>query len=202
MKRLLLMLLSLLLLTLPAVAESTVPSGSEELYLEATTLDLGDFTMNVFTIDGIQTGVKADAQVLAVVYPLYNPEAVFHDTINIMWFAADQTANIALSGAEFFAQANLIDIVNAFTSSGIAATNPQLLSFAHENNEFAMAYSVNLDYTGVGRDLQMDIWQLQHYTMTPGNGTYVFTLTADSVDDLELLTYYLNTVVFKTAEAE
>lgn len=123
MKKLLCILLMLLLLPAAAPAES-----ADTITAELLTLDMGDFTMNVFNIDAVQMGEKADGALWARIYPAYNENAAFHDNIQIVWYETDLSESIDLLGAELYANALLSNMLDNYAAAGIAATNPQLLS--------------------------------------------------------------------------
>ena len=190
MKKLLCILLMMLLLPAAALAES-----DDMITAELLTLDMGDFTMNVFNIDAVQLGEKADGALWARIYPAYNENAAFHDTIQIVWYATDLTETIDMLGPELYGNAMLSNMLDNYTVAGIAATNPQLLSAQAKDGQLVLLHCMDMDYSGMGLDLQVTMWQLQQYYMT-ADGTYCFTMTADSRTDLDLLVLYLGTIAF------
>ncbi len=196
MKKWLMLLLCLVLCCPASLAEDT----QDEIELTTMPLDFGDFVMTVFNVDGVQMGEKLDGEVWAVIYPLYVESDPFHDTINVVWHASDLTETVELMGVEFYAETLLQQTVEQYASLGIQATNAKLASALYEEGQMAMAYSIDMDYTAAGTDLKVTMWQLQQYVMLGEKGTYIFTLTTDSFEDLKMLTYYLSATIFPTEE--
>lgn len=193
MKKLLCILLMLLFLP-AALAES-----DGFITPELQTLDLGDFTMSVFNIDAVQLGEKADGALWARIYPAYSEAEAFHDTIQVVWYETDLSESIDLLGAELYGSALMSNMLDNYAAAGIVAANPELLSARAENGQMVLLYRMDMDYSPAGLDLQVPMWQLQQYFMTPG-GTYCFTLTADGQSDLDLLVLYLGTIAFSFQE--
>ena len=182
--------MKLMLLLLPAAA-----TAEFDFTPELMPLDMGDFTMSVFNFDAVQLGEKADGELWARIYPAYSDAAAFHDTIQIVWYETDLSETINLLGPEMYAHALMSNMLDNYAAVGIQATNPQLLSAKADGEQMVLLHLMDMDYTPVGLDLKLTMWQLQQYYLTP-NGTYCFTLTADNQADLDLLVLYLGTVAF------
>ncbi len=195
MKKLFALMLCLCLLIPAALAET------DEIALETRLLDLSDFSMLTFTIDAVDVQQKADGAIWCTVYPLYNETVAFHDTIRVVWYATDLTDSIKLVGAERYASEILEETLRSYNSAGVSATNAQLLSARYENDQLTFAYRMELDYLPMGIDLQVTMWQMQVFILRGEAGSYSFTLTADTLEDLNLQTYYLGTVLFPENES-
>lgn len=200
MKKLLMLLLCLLLLLTGCTPETPdaqpTAAPTDDLGLETRAIDFGDFVMTAFNVDAVDMRSKSDGEVWAILYPLYMESAPFHDTITVVWYQDDLTETVDAMGVEVYAEMLLRQNMAQYNAQGIAATNARLASARYEEGQMAMAYSMDMDYSGAGTDLQVTMWQMQHYVLGGEDGTYVFTLTADSLEDLQLLTYYLTATAF------
>ncbi len=186
----------------PAPAATAAPDPQADMAMSTQTLDLGDFTMTIFNADGVQMGEKAEGKTWCTIYPLYQPDAPFHDTIAVTWSRTDLTPVLDAVGAENYARTTVAQTVQGYESLGIAAANAALHNALYENGQLALYCSMDMDYTGAGLALQTRVHQMQIFFLRDSEGTYVFTLTADSAADLEMISYYLGAIAFKTDAAE
>lgn len=175
----------------------TTLTAYNNLIPESYTVDFGTFTMNLGANDYYETAEEmVNNAVLAIIYPNYDPNALVMDNINIVWSQADATAEIQSIGAEKYAQLVLDIAKPQFEALNIKMSNAQVLSAVMEENAFVSVTCCELDYTGAGVDLVTPQYQLQAYYLLGEGGTYVFTLTSTSVEQLDVLSAYLDSVVF------
>lgn len=190
MKKLFALLLCLTLF-LPTMAMA-------EIVKTTYTVDFGDFTMELDSTDYYETAAKANNSVLALVYPSYDPTAVTADNFNIVWSATDATAEITLyGGIEKYASLVLASAEAQYTAMGIKMADAQVLNAFFENGIGLTISSYTLDYTGAGVDLVSPLYQMQVYYCKGEAGTYIFSFTATSMEALETLSAYMDTVEFK-----
>lgn len=192
MRKLLSLLLCLtLFLPVMAMAEAEV---TPELY----TIDLGDFTIGLYEGDYYEAAPeKTNNAVYAMIYPAYDEAATFHENINIVWSKDDAAAGINLFGPEAYAKLVLQASQAQYEGMGIKMTDAQVLSATFEDGVGAFITSANLDYTGAGVDLISPMYQLQAYFCKGEAGTYIFTLSTSTLEDLEAMSSYLDNVEFK-----
>lgn len=193
MKKLIALILCLLM-AMPAIA-----LAETETTTLTQTIDLIDFTMNIGPNDVYEAlPTKTDNQVYAIIYPNYDPTALNHANINVVWTSANAAAEIAAAGGiEPYSQNYVQQIVAVFTSMGIAVNDSQLLGASFEENYGIIYTYMNLDYTGAGVPLTLDQYQMQVYFCDETESTYILTLTASSAEEMATLLPYLQTVVFK-----
>lgn len=190
MKKLLSLVLCLALL-LPTMAMA-------EIVKTTYTVDFGDFTIELDSNDYYETAAKANNSVLAIVYPGYDPNSTTSDNFNIVWSATDATAEINLyGGIEKYASLVLASAESQYTAMGIKMTDAQVINAAFADGIGLTLTYCTLDYTGAGVDLVSPLYQLQVYYCMGDAGTYIFSFTAVSLEALETMSSYLDTVVFK-----
>lgn len=191
MKKILALLLSLMLL-LPVVAMGEAASNPD-----VYSVDLGDFSITITSDDLLQKGVKAEGSILFILYPAYDESNQFHCNLNAVWTAEDLSV-IGVIGAEVFAQSVLEQSTAALAADGIAVDNSQLLNavYDEETQSTTLIYSMDIDYTSVGLDLAITMYQLQLYMPVSEGNTYIFTISADTLENTEAMLAYLNTIEF------
>lgn len=192
MKKLISLLL-VLMLCLPVMAMAETAADAL-LY----TIDFGDFTMDLYGNDYYEMAAeKASNTVYAIVYPAYDETSATHNNFNIVWSEMDATAEITLYGAANYASLVQMAAQQQYKSMGINMTDLQVLSATFEDGVGAFITTANLDYTGMGYDVITPQYQLQTYYCMGDAGTYIFTFTATTMEELEALSSYLDSVVFK-----
>lgn len=193
MKKLLSIILCMML-CLPVLALAEDITEAPELY----TVDFGTFTMNLGANDYYETAEEmVNGTVYAIIYPNLDPNAMIADNINIVWTQADATSEIQTIGTEKYAQLVLDVAKPQFEAMGIQMNNGQVLSAILEENVFASITYSELDYSGAGVELVSPQYQMQVYFLLGEGGTYVFTITATTMEQLEALSAYVDGVVFK-----
>ncbi len=192
MKKLFSLLLCLaLFLPVMAMAEAEV---TPELY----TIDLGDFTIGLYEGDYYEVAPeKTNNAVYAMIYPAYDASAASHDNFNVVWCKDDAAAGISLYGAEAYANLVLQASQSQYEAMGIKMSDAQVLSAVLEDGVGAFITTCNLDYTGAGVNLISPMYQLQTYFCKGETGTYIFTFSASTLEDLEAMSSYLDSVEFK-----
>ena len=174
------------------------PVQEEPAEVAAETTDFGDFTMVLGANDVFQIAPqKTSNAVHAIVYPNYDDTAESHSNINVVWVNADAAGEINLYGVANYAALIMQAAEQQYTAMGIKMTDAQVLSAVFENNTAIFVTSANLDYTGAGYDLVTPQCQIQAYFCKGDAGTYIFTCTATSMEDLQAMSAYLDTVQFK-----
>lgn len=190
MKKLLSLVLFLMLLTVCAFAETE----AAELY----TIDFGTFTMDLAENDYYEVAEEMTANtVYAIIYPNYDPTATTFDNINITWMDMDIAPVIQLAGAEPYAKLVLEAAAPQYEAMGIKMNNAEVLSAIFEENVYVTISYCELDYAGAGVDLVSPLYQMQVYFCQGEGGSYVFTFSSTSMEQLEALSAYVDGVVFK-----
>lgn len=158
-------------------------------------VDFGDFTMTLKETDMYQQGVKQNNEVLAMIYPDYDETAIFSANLGIVWNMADASAELAQTPPEDFAQAVLAQAQTQFQSLGLLPTNFQVFEADYTEGVLSIGYCFDIDYSPLGVDLSATIYQRQSYLCLGGAGTYIFNMTAGSMEDLALMDFYLDSIV-------
>ena len=172
----------------------------------ATEPTMHTFDFGVFMIDLAETDVYQVAEELSdnalylQVYPDYNPNNVMHPNFNFVWTSQDPSAIIKLYGAENYAKLAQEQAKAQYEQMGIAVTDAQVLSATFEDDIGAFFTVSTRDYTGMGVDLVSPVYQLQVFMCMGDAGTYIFTFSADTLEKVEAISAYLDTVVFPEAE--
>lgn len=182
MKKLIALLLSLMLL-LPVVALG------EETY----SVDFEDFTLTISSADEIQKGVKAEGQLLFLLFPEYSDEDLFHNNINCSWMNMDVSL-LGLFGAEAYAEMVLEQVKGQMVQQGVATSNEKVLnaSFDAETKITTLTTFMTVDYSALGMDKVADLYQAQYYIPADDGTGYLFTLSAASAEGLEAMGVYLD----------
>lgn len=195
MKKLISLLLCLaLFLPVLAMAETTETEAPV-----LSTVDFGPFTMGLGDSDVYQVADTLTSNTLyAIIYVDYDPTATTYETINVVYSEDDIPGEITLvGGIQKYAELVLNNAKSQYSSMGIAMSDEQVLSAIFENNMgVTITYSV-LDYTGAGIELQSPVYQMQVFYCSDDAGSFLFTLTAASLDRLMYLANYMDYVEFK-----
>lgn len=195
MKKLASLLLTLaMLLPMMAMAET---ADEPAVY----TFDFGAFTIDLAETDYYQVAEEmTDNAVYLQVYPGYDPSNTTHPNFNVVWSSEDPTATINLYGAENYAKLGQQAAQQQYEQMGITVSDAQVLSAVFEDGVGAFFTVSTLDYTGMGLDLVTPVYQLQVFMCMGDAGTYLFTFSADTLEKVEEISAYLDTVVFPEAE--
>lgn len=189
MKKVLALILSLMLL-LPA-------AGLCEAAADTITLDLGDFTMDVLPTDVYLTGQKTDGGQLFQLYPNYNQNNMFHRNMVGAWMSQNMADVLAVISIEDFAAMMLDQATAQLAQQNIVVTNPQVVETSVTDEYATITFSFDVDYSGVGVDLAMTMVQKQIYVMKGAAGTYLFNLGAESIEGIDEMMMYFDSVAFK-----
>lgn len=195
MKKLASLLLALAML-LPALAMAET-AAEPAVY----TFDFGAFTLDLAENDYYQVADEmTDNTVYLQVYPAYDANNTMHPNFNVVWSSEDLTAIISLYGAENYAKLGQQAAQQQYEQMGITVTDAQVLSATFEDGAGAFLTFSNLDYTGMGVELVTPVYQLQVFMCMGDAGSYIFTFSADTLEKVEEMSTYLDTVVFPEAE--
>lgn len=177
MKKLLTVLL-LLALLLPAAA------------LADQTVDLGFAVMHLDDSAYVQPGDEGSG-VLALIIPDPSADTSFYDNINVVWTDA-RISDLNVS-AEEFAQEVIRVAIEGMAAQGAIATNEQLLGAELDADEemLVLYYTLDVDYTNMGIDLQTTLHFAQLAMSFEGDGMYTFTCTATSAEGVDALMNYI-----------
>lgn len=189
MKKLISLILCLMLALSCALAET------------ATTVDFGAFTMDLGPNDQYEIAdAMADSQLYAIVYVDYDPNAMFTDSINAIWTATDLAAEVKMvGGMDKYAKLVMENAKQQYKDMGIVLTNPTVLAANMNEQTAASITTYQLDYTGAGVDMVTDLYQMQALYFNGAGDHYIFTLTASTLEKLQAMSAYLDTLVFKSA---
>lgn len=192
MKKILALFLSLMLL-LPAISLGEAASDPD-LYV----VDFEDFTIALNATDALQKGEKVNGQVLFMLYPDYDETAIMHPNINGVWTSEDVSDMGNVTPTDF---GNLVlqQSTQGLAAQGIGIANEALLAADRdaETGAMTLVMSYDADYTSVGVDLKTSLYIVQIYVPLGEAGSYIFTLTASSMDGVDALLDKLNAVEFK-----
>lgn len=193
MKKILALLLSLMLL-LPAIALGEAASNPDVYAVE-----FDDFTITLNATDALQKGEKANGQVLFMLYPDYDETSTMHPNINGVWTSEDVSDMGNVTPTDF---GNLVlqQSVQGLAAQGVAVSNEALLAAERdeETDSMTLIMSYDADYTAVGLDLKVTLYMMQLYVPLGGDtGSYIFTLTGSSMEDVDALLNKLDTIEFK-----
>ena len=193
MKKILALLLSLMLL-LPVIALGEAASNPD-----AYAVEFDDFIITLNATDALQKGEKANGQVLFMLYPDYDETSTMHSNINGVWTSEDVSAMGNVSPTDF---GNLVLTQSAqgLIAQGVAVTNETLLTAERdeETGTMTLIMSMDADYTAVNVDLKTALYMVQLYVPMGGDaGSYIFTLTGSSMEDVDALLNKLDAISFK-----
>lgn len=183
---LLLCLAMMLSVTALASAENLIP----------VTFD--DFTLYLQEGDLYETYEKVEGQMLFQVFPAYSETNAFHNNLNGVWVSQNLASVADQLDPTDLANQVLAQMDQGLAAQGIAYNNGRVLSaeMDAENGVIAVVIAGEADYTGAGVNLKMELCQLQVYCMLGEQGTYIFTITADSIDSIEQLSNYIYSISF------
>ena len=189
----LLALLVCLAFCLPLMAYAEAAST-----LEQYTVDCGDFTIDLFADDLYSIAQeKTDSAAYAIICPAYDETSATHDFILVIWFDIDFPSFIAECGLEHYADTALQEFKDQFARFGAKTTDEQVLRAVMEDDVCEILIYANMDFTGAGNDLVTPMYNLQIFTYDAEYGTYLFTCELFSMDALEAMYSYLDSVTFK-----
>lgn len=182
MKKITALLLALLLL-LPTMAMAEI-------------LEFDDFTLEIKDGDLYELGTKTEGDLLFILYPAYDPNATFYPNINCTWVDDSIADTLKTTTAMEMAEVLLSNAMTGYAQQGIVATNGKVVNAeGNEEHGYLITYTTtDVDYSGLGVDLQCTLHQLQAFMPLGGNGTYIFTFTATSEEILAGLTEYIDAI--------
>lgn len=178
MRKLLSILLALALL---------LPAGA----LAEQVIDLGFCgTLHIDDSSYAQPGDEASGIIIQI-FPDPYAEVLFHDNINVVW-ADSEIEDIDVS-AEEFAQSVVEFGKSAMLKEGVVAGNENILiaEIDMEERSLLLYYTLDVDYSGMGMDLQLTLHFVQMMQSSPGEGMYTFTCTSASNEGVVALLEYI-----------
>lgn len=165
---------------------------------EKSVVDFGTFTLELGPNDHYEIADEmTSGAVYTIIRPNYDPNAVYTSNINLVWDRMDYTNTIKLYGPEKYAQMVQEAAVPQYESMNIKSSNIQVLRATLEDDMYASIASIDLDYTGAGVDLVTTIYQMQVFFFKGAAGTYAFTATGISMEELETFAQYIDSFVLK-----
>ena len=191
MKKILSVILSLVLL-LPVLAGAEAP-------VLPYTIDFGPFTMNLAANDYYEIADSlVSNQVYTIIYVDYDENSMMTPTINAVWSSDDLAREINLiGGMEKYAEIILKNTHSTYASMGIQMTNPTVIMTEWDDNIGCIVTSCTMDYTGSGVDMVTAMYQMQALFCNLDGGSYIFTLTSNSMEQIVTMAAYLDTLQFK-----
>lgn len=166
---------------------------------EYVTMDIGDYTMDVLPTDICLTGAKTDGGQMFQMFVNYDEAANFHPNMVGAWMSQDMGPIFdlgAITPADF-AGMMLEQAVGQLKTQGIVVNGSELLDASYADGVMVLTFSMDVDYTGAGVDLVMTLVQRQIYVMRGEAGTYLFNLGSDSVEAVDDMMVYYNSIQFK-----
>ena len=187
MRKFLLVLMALCLAVVPTLAETAEPA----------TLDFGDFTVTIPA--DMQYDMADEITSNAAFFMLYQPsESSFTTNLALVW--TDAAADLTAADPETYAQSILAAAQSGLEQQNVAVANPTLVGASMDEiggkAALSVVYTMDLDYTGMGVDLQLNVTFVQALVSEDGMGTYTFTIASDSLDGCQPMVDVVNTVVW------
>jgi len=186
MRKLLCVWIALMLVFTVAAAESA-PETQAPAMVE---LNFIDFTLLIpEDIIGTVEQEMVNGSPFFVFFEDYDPNAAFNKNLNGVW--TEELLDIEAVDPTQFVSMTIATVAQQYESIGIAATDPMLYMAGLDEHDgkqaLSQVYSLNLDYTGVGFDLQKTIYTMQAIVPIEGVGTYTFTITTDDMENIPVL---------------
>lgn len=155
---------------------------------ETTSFDLGLFTLNADSKDNVTVGTKEEGAVIVSVAPV-SDVLDGTDILQLNW-TASIISTLPVS-VEEFAQLVLDGAIEEMEAQGMTIIDPQvwIAEFDDETSSMQICYSMTIDYSIA----KLDMYFYQLYIPIPDDGTYLFTLAGDSLDDIQALLEYIDT---------
>ncbi|MBQ8954489.1 MAG: hypothetical protein IJ048_10265 [Clostridia bacterium] len=184
MKKLIAALLALALILSGAALADAAPQ------IAAEAIDFGDFTMELDPEMPGEIYDKVSGEMLFQIYPAYRVNGDESSNVNCVWVDeamdfdafADETAQAQL------AEELLQNVLAGFEEANMKTDDLTVLLYGLVEQDgvpgFAVVYSVDVDYSGMGIDLQATLYQELAYLSDEAFGTYIFTATAVDMDTL------------------
>ena len=198
MKKLIAMLLALtMLFSGMALAEAAQETAT-------VTFDFGDFTMELDPEIQGELLERNENETFFTIYPAYTINGDEASNINGVWNSAvyDFTEYEDEEKGKAFAEELMNTVLSGYEEAGMKTENEQLLLASVFDQDgvagFVIVYQADVDYSGIGYDLQVTLIQEQAYLSDAAFGTYIFTATAEDMDTLlNILTPALDTIRWK-----
>ena len=187
MRKFLLVLMALCLAVVPALAETAEP----------TALDFGDFTMTIPA--DMQYEMADEITDNATFFMLYQPsESAFTTNMALVW--SEAASDLTAADPQTTGEAILATAQTTLEAQSVAVANPTLVGASMDEiggkTALSVVYTMDLDYTGMGVDLQTNVTFVQAIVSEDAIGTYTFTIASDSMDGCQPLVEVVNTVVW------
>lgn len=186
MRKFLTLLLVLCLAAVPCLAETTA-------------YDFGAFTLTFPSdADGQIADEITDNSVFFLIYQDVAEDAQFRPNLNITW--VKDVEDVTALDANATAETIVASAVSALEGQGATVTNPQVLTAGLDEvgskTALSVGYSMDVDYTGMGVDLQVTLIFAQAIVSEEGLGTYTFTITTDDPTTTQPLVDIVNSTVW------
>ena len=190
MRKFLLVLMALCLAVLPCLAEGAAPAETAA-PVETIDYDFGDFTLTF--PDEITSGAP-----FVTLYQMDDLEDAFSSNLNVVW--TEDASDLSAADPAATAQSIVDGVVASLAQQGIVATNPTILAATMDEvggkPALSVIYSMDMDYSGAGVDLQVNVTYIQGIVSEEGLGTYTFTIGTDNIDGCQSLIDIVNTTVW------
>lgn len=191
MRKIIAILMVLCLLPAIAIAETSEADN-------IVTFNFEGFTMDMPKDIAGYLNERAEGGVYFQVYPEYNEAELLHPNLNVCWTPEvdDLSKKEDLSGT---AQVLLDGIISTFEASGYSVSDAQIVAFGVDEHEGKQAFSVvfnfTVDYTAVmGNELTINQYCMQTYVADEDFGTYVFNITAETIEKAQPCIELMNTI--------
>ena len=186
MRKFLLVLMALCLAVVPALAETTA-------------VDFGAFTLTFpAEMQGQVAEEIVENEAFDTLYQMDDMEDSFASNLNIVW--SESVVDLASQDPAAYAQAIVDASVAMMEQQNVAVANPTVLGASMDEiggkTALSVVYTMDLDYTGMGVDLQTNVTFVQAIVSEDAIGTYTFTIASDSMDGCQPLVEVVNTVVW------
>lgn len=186
MRKFLLVLMALCLAVVPALAETAA-------------VDFGAFTLTFPAEMQGQVAEKiVENEAFVTLYQMDDMEDSFASNLNIVW--SESVVDLASQDPAAYAQAIVDASVAMMEQQNVAVANPTVLGASMDEiggkAALSVMYSMDVDYTNAGLDLQTTLTWVQGIVSEEGLGTYTFTITTDNVDGCQPLVDIVNSTVW------
>lgn len=191
MRKLIAMLMALLMICGAALADNAD---------ELTALEFEHFTLAIRK-DAVGTGADTieNNVPFLVVYQDYDPSKQFCSNMNAVW--NENVLDLDGFTPEMMATETLKYTLDLYQQSGVKAENARVLNaeFDELNEKRAVSFvtCADLDYSGMGLDLQITLYTLQAVVPLEGIGTYTFTISTNDLENCDELFDIVDSVRWK-----
>ena len=141
---------------------------------------------------------RVSNSVYLTVYPNYDEENQTPDSLNVVWYNGDASAELEAYEPLEYAALILDNVKETYALVDVYMNNEQVYEASYENHTYMSLTYYELDFSEpLGYELIVPSYQMQFYICMSATDTYIITLTATTADGLQTLLPYLDTLSFE-----